>query len=551
MLQHLDIWKFIAGLGMFLFAMNQLEYSLKSLAGRTFKLFLKHYTSNNFKSILSGAFVTAILQSSSVVSLITLAFVGARIISMKSALGIIFGSNLGTTFTGWIVALIGFKLDIESFALPMIGIGGILMIVLSKQTKLMLLGQLFISFGFLFLGLDFMKVSVDVLAQEFDLSMFSGYQPWHFLIVGFVFTAIVQSSSASMVITLSALSSGIIPFSSAAAMVIGSDLGTTITALIGGMPGIPPKKRVALGHFIFNLITDVIAFACLGLLIKLITQGLGVIDELVALVMFHSMFNLLGILLFLPFINTFASFLEKRFAKEDRHQGIYIHNVSFDIVEVAIEALNKETQVLIQNSIHLMKMPFESSSGNGDLRNKQIAFKERYHVIKRLEGEIFIFYNQLQKEQLDEELSSRLNQLILTIRYALHAVKGIKDIEPNIAELEHSSSSEMNSVFNLLNHHNSAFVSEIEKIVESQDLSSVFEDLAEQLIVIQAGYDEVLDRMNKEHKLFMKMEGLEISTILTINRELYSAYKSLIMSSASFLLSADQAREFNNLPAYK
>lgn len=548
---QIDFWKFIAGLGIFLFGMHHLESALKSLAGRSFKLFLKRHTNNPLKAILSGTFVTAVLQSSSVVSLITLAFVGAGIIHMKNALGIIFGSNLGTTFTGWIVALIGFKLNIEAISLPMIGIGGIVLVVLRKYQSIATYGLLLVSFGFLFLGLDYMKTSVAYLADNFDLAVIANYRPWVFLVVGFVFTAIVQSSSAAMVITLSALASGIIPFASAAAMVIGADLGTTITALIGGMPGVAAKKRVALGHFLFNLTTDLVAFIMLGWLIIFIQEVLGVKDELVGLVLFHSTFNLLGILLFVPFINYFATFLNSCFEDRGSSEGKYIHEVTFEIHDVAIEALMQESNHLILEVISLIRTPFETVQRWQGLLKNGSDFKDKYHRIKRLEGEMFNFYNTLQKEPLNAQESSILNQMILTIRYALHAAKGLKDIAPDIEEFRNSSKKPLMELFDMFERQNSGLLKQIREIVEDQDASIAFEDLAQLLADIQSGYDELFGHMTKGDENGHNLDELEVSTVLTLNREFYSSYKSLIMAAASLLLSPDKSREFNSLPVHK
>jgi len=222
--EHVNIWEFLAGLGIFLFGMRFVEESLQNLAGATFKRVLRKQTNTNLKAVLMGTTVTAVLQSSSVVTLMVLAFVGAGIITLQNALGIIIGANLGTTFTGWIVATLGFKLDIASFALPMIALGGVSLAFLKGMDKVRELARFLVGFGFLFLGLDYMKTAIDTVAQHVDLSHFVAYGAWVFFVVGFVLTALIQSSSASMVINLSALSNGIIPIESSIAMVIGSDL---------------------------------------------------------------------------------------------------------------------------------------------------------------------------------------------------------------------------------------------------------------------------------------------------------------------------------------
>ena len=155
MVEGFDIWKLLAGLGIFLFGMFLMEESIKKLSGKSFKKYIREYTTGKIKSILSGIFSTAVLQSSSAVSLMVLAFVGAGIMTMENAIGVILGSNIGTTITAWIVAFLGFKVSIESFALPLIGIGGLGLIFLGNSVKYANLSKLVVSFGFLFMGLEY------------------------------------------------------------------------------------------------------------------------------------------------------------------------------------------------------------------------------------------------------------------------------------------------------------------------------------------------------------------------------------------------------------
>jgi len=245
---EINIWQFLAGLGVFLLGMSLIEEALETLAGRTFKKFLRRHTQHPIKAIGSGILVTVILQSSSVVSLMVLAFVGAGVIELKNAIGVIIGANLGTTFTGWVVAYFGFSLDIENAIMPMLAIGGLSVAFLTNKKWYQHLGKLLIGLGFLLMGLLYMKEGMELFAQQIDLSILKESSPYWMFLVGFVLTAIIQSSSASMVITLSALSAGIVTLPAAAAMVIGSDLGTTVTTIIGGIKGTKAKKRVALSQ---------------------------------------------------------------------------------------------------------------------------------------------------------------------------------------------------------------------------------------------------------------------------------------------------------------
>jgi len=242
---NLDFWKLLAGLGIFLFGMLLIEESVKSLSGRAFRRIIRMYTNGRLRSIGSGALVTALLQSSSAVSLMVLAFVGAGVMNMQNAIGVIMGSNIGTTLTAWIIATIGFKIKIEALAMPFIGLGAIGLILFKPSSKPFLVTRLFIGFGFLFLGLDFMKGSVESFAQTFSLEQFPDYGLWFYLLVGTLFTALMQASAATIAIVLTALNSGLITFDIGAVMVIGANIGTTITVLLGAIGGVQAKKESA------------------------------------------------------------------------------------------------------------------------------------------------------------------------------------------------------------------------------------------------------------------------------------------------------------------
>ncbi|NNL54200.1 MAG: Na/Pi cotransporter family protein, partial [Woeseia sp.] len=241
----IDIWQLLAGLGLFLFGMHQLENALTRLAGRSFKRFLRRHTTPPIRGVLAGALSTAALQSSSVVSLIVLAFVATGIVSLAGALSIVFGANLGTTATGWIVATVGFKLDIESIALPLIAAGGAGVALARSHWRVGSLSRLVLGFGLMLLALAFMKDGVASVSGQFDPAALAGQPLIIFLLVGMLISAVVQSSSATIMLTLSALNAEILTLPAAVAVAIGGDLGTTSTSLLGAIAGSAAKKRVA------------------------------------------------------------------------------------------------------------------------------------------------------------------------------------------------------------------------------------------------------------------------------------------------------------------
>ena len=541
-----NLWEFFAGLGIFLLAMVLLENALEQLAGRSFKKFLRRHTNSPLKAIFGGMIITALLQSSSVVSLMVLAFVGAGIIELRNAIGIIIGSNLGTTFTGWIVAYFGFSFDIESFTLPLIAIGGLSMVSFARENQLYKIGQLLVGFGFLFLGLEYMKSSIALFAANFDISPFIGYSPYLLFAVGFVLTAIIQSSSAAMVITLSALNAQMIPLESAAAMIIGNDLGTTITVLIGGIKGTPAKKRVALSHFLFNLIVDIIALACLFPLLKLLTDVLGFTNPLMTLVAFHSSFNLAGIFLFFPFLRLFARFLERRFQSDDTVVAKFIPQVPTKVPDAAIEALHNEIHHLIERVFILHMTIFELDISLFPEKEKAPQSGnaiEQYELIKELEGETTEFFINIQNQELAREESAQLRQLTHSIRYAMSAAKGVKDITHNMQDFYKSVNDDLLELIDFMKTYQTEWYTSLHHVFTTNHPNVSFESLSDLKKQSKRNYKLFL---TKAYHLIQKgrFSDVEISTLFNVNREVHAANKALILAVKDLLLTEKQAEDF-------
>ncbi|MFN3802142.1 Na/Pi cotransporter family protein [Belliella pelovolcani] len=453
-----DFWKFLAGIGLFLWGMNQLEGSIKELAGKSFKNLLQKSTNTAWKGILIGAMITAVLQSSSLVTLMVLAFLGAGVINLKNAIGVILGANLGTTVTAWIVATLGFKFSVAAFSMPFLGIGSLLFLFASSRPMLRNLGAFTVGFGLLFLGLDFMKSAIEAVADQIDLSQFDKYGLWIYLFIGLAVTALIQSSSAMVVIILSAMSAGVISLVEGAVLIIGANIGTTVTVGIGSLNGPSDKKRLALAHFLFNLITGLIVFAFIRPLIDLTMQVFSIHDPLMELVLLNTVINLIGILLFYPFINKLENWLRHQFG-EEKQQGLarYIGKVSPQIPEAAVAALEKEIHLVFDMTAYFI---FKIWEGDGkDNRDMSIWRKliqqpydllSQYKSIKQLEDELTAYHIQLQEENLDEVSAQRATSLMLALRTMVYAAKDIKDVMHNIKEMQESEDDQVKELLSFL-----------------------------------------------------------------------------------------------------
>jgi phosphate:Na+ symporter len=332
-----DTWRFLAGVGIFIFAMYLMEESIRELSGRAFKAFLRRYTGTRLRALLTGTVSTAILQSSSAVTLMLLAFVGAGLMTMPNAIGVILGSNLGTTFTAWIVATLGFKVEIENIALPLLGIGGLGIIFLGKSEKYGNVSKLLLGFGFLFLGLEHMKGSIEEIAGQINMADYTNLGWPLYVGLGILLTALMQSSSATLAVVLTALYAQIISFDHAAVMVIGSNVGTTMTILLGASGGGRIKWRVALSHVTFNVTTGILALIALPLLLKAVDAVIHVDQEpVLALALFHTFFNVLGVIIFLPFVGLLARLIMRWLPNVKQAVSKYVSHTTSEVVEPAI-----------------------------------------------------------------------------------------------------------------------------------------------------------------------------------------------------------------------
>ena len=553
------ILKLSAGVGLFLFAMYLVEESLKNLSGRNFKLFLQRITKNNIGAVAGGTIVTGILQSSSMVSLMVLAFVGAGVFTMKNAMAIILGANLGTTLASWLVATLGFKTNIEVIAYPAVCLGGFLLILLGNRKTIKYVSYFLLGFGLMFIGLSFMKTAMETQVQYFDFSQYASEPLVIFLIIGFLITLVVQSSSVTMALTLSALNAGAIGFPMAAAIVLGSETGTIIKIVLSAIGGNASKKRVALGNLLFNIFITAIAFVLLRPIILLITDIIKIKDPLIGLVTFSSLINLLAIVLFLPVLDLFTTFLERFFKNTDCSAAAFINHASIAEPETALDLFRRETRYFIHNSmlfnLELFKIQtneLDQQTNYNEINDKRNfdskTPEEKYEFLKQLQGELQAFYLKL-RAKLNSEGNSELNQLISAVRSSMHAVKSIKDIGSNITNLS-SSSKEIKYQFFL--HHKK----ETEELYLKLNLflntekSSDFEELRIQFDTIQKNYTTALNTFYTEAQL-APIEDIDITTVINFNRELFTSNKAMLMAVKDILLDEKQAQNFNEIPIYK
>ncbi|MDQ2092260.1 Na/Pi cotransporter family protein [Marimonas arenosa] len=311
----------LGGVGLFLLGMVLMTEGLQGLAGQSLRRILRRFTSTPLRGVGAGTLVTAILQSSSATTVTVIGFVSAGLLSFSQGLGIVFGANIGTTFTGWLVALLGFKLELEIAALPIVFIGGLMRLFGGR--KMDLLGQAISGFALLFLGIALMQEGMAGLSGVLTPAELPGDTFWgraKLVAIGAAITAVTQSSSAGVAAALVALDAGAIGFGQAAVMVIGMNIGTTVTALLATLGGSVAARQTGIAHLLFNILTGVLAFVLLtfaaGYAETRIAGG-GVEAARYGLVIFHTVFNIAGVVIILLLLDPFIA-LVRRLVPETR-----------------------------------------------------------------------------------------------------------------------------------------------------------------------------------------------------------------------------------------
>ncbi len=494
-MEHLSIWiEAFAGLGLFLFGMLYLELQIKVSAGRAFKTWVHRTTSTTTKSLLTGLTATALFQSSSIVSLMALSLVGAQLINLESAIAMIFGSNIGTTVTAWIIGLVGFKMDIKLIAYIFIGIGGLGGVMTGEENRWKSHFGALVGFGLIFLGLEGMKDSFSTFAENFDITAYRLDNIYWYALIGFGITAVIQSSSAAIAIIQSALFAQIIGIEAAAAFVVGANVGTTATVILGSFGGTSDKKRTALAHLFFNLSTGVLALIALQPLVWLALHIIPAADSVVQIALFHTIFNLTGVLLWFQFIPRLSRWLERFFKKEPVHITTYLHKVPVEIPDVALDALSNEIRHLGKKieefALLAINIPPPKGLEKGVSakklldrypENMELSYDKLYTHIRHLEGKIFRYIAQLSQKNTETGLQERIDILAQKTSYLATAAKAIKDMLDDIERLYNAKSSEEQAFLRNLRYQILNSVQVFENVCSNNGTVEMMEDVYRQI----------------------------------------------------------------------
>lgn len=411
----------VGGVGLFLLGMGLLTDGLRQVAGPTLRQMLLASTKTPWRGLLAGLMVTAVVQSSSAVTLATIGFVNAGLIGLSQALWVIFGANVGTTMTGWLVALIGIKFPADAFAFPLIGFG-VFLRFLGEKREWTAAGQALAGFGLLFLGIDLLKNGFNDLAQRIALP--SGEGQAVLLLqtgVGVLLTVLMQSSSAAMTLVLTAAQGGVLSIQGAAAVVIGANIGTTSTALLAAIGATANAKRTALAHVLFNALTAVLAFLLLPWLIAGLEWWRAVLgweeSPAAQIALFHTLFNVLGVVLIWPLVPRLTDWLSRCFrsAEEDETRPRYLDRTVLAVPELALNALCKESRRVLLIGVAALRQVLSV----GD----RVQVAHLRGIAQQLAVAIGEFVAQLNRQMLSETMVKRLPQVLRLVRYGATAAE--------------------------------------------------------------------------------------------------------------------------------
>ena len=471
--QNDNFLQICAGVAIFLFGMQSLESGFKVFSGGLLETFLQHATDKLYKSVSFGVVTTTLMQSSSLVSVITISFLSAGLIGLSAGIGIIFGANLGTTTGAWLVAGFGMKVKISVYAMPMLVFGMIL--IFGKDRPMQGLGYVLAGLGFLFLGIHHMKEGFEAFKETIDLSSFAmgGFKGLLlYTLIGTAATVVMQSSHATLVLIIAALAVSQITYENALALAIGSNIGTTITAIIGSLTANVEGKKLAVAHLIFNLITGFVAIALIHQFIFAVDAsaaffGISDTDYTLKLALFHTLFNLLGIILMLPFTNQLVNFLNrvirpsqsKEFGRDDVQ---FITESALGFPDAAKEVLYKETKHLYANAESLIAYaisirPGDISTGTDvndiiKMRSRPIEkdIEDLYErKIKTIYSKIIDFAIRAQANAPEETIVKLMDIRRANLRLA-EAIKDAKHLQSNMLRYINSSNEYIQGEYNYI-----------------------------------------------------------------------------------------------------
>lgn len=544
-----NIWLLLSGIGLLLFGMHTFEHAIKYLWGSNLKGILQKYTNWPWSSIFTGTWSTALLQSSSLVSLLVLAFTGAGVMALSNGIGVIIWANIGTTVSALLVAWLWFgEFKIAAFAMPIIAFWGLMLIYNGGMTWKNW-AKLFIGFWLLFLWLDFMKESVEAIKASFDLAAYKDLNLWLFGLLWVVVTAVIQSSSAVWVMTLIALSEGLIGFPASIAIVMWSNIGTTFTGVIASLGGKTIKRQIALSQVLFNVLSSIVWVVFFYGYIWLTLDVLWFRDnEVMGNAVLNAIFNVSTAVLFGFFLKPFTKLVRKIVPDdsiEDKTIQLKIDAINFiwwddTLSQAAVYALQQDTQVLVENTLdyltyalnidqdYLETKEFDQTSLMKHMIEwDKVTHQEQYEHARTIANRLYEMVLKLRENSLPTHEASLLQNSELAIEACLRAIKSIKNIYHDLQDLAWSTTPAVQSLYTQSRYKVALIAKHLADIIDMDYTSEDFEEVRaamNELDSFHTGFEEYLTQIVAEGK----ETDIPLSVLMNIDHYLYQGSEKLV-----------------------
>lgn len=569
-LVSLFIWKpefatLAAGVALFILGMHHLEDGFKAFTGGALERWLTRCTNRLWKSLGFGVLSTALVQSSSLVTLLSIAFLSAGLINLSAGIGIVFGANLGTTTGAWLIALVGLKVDLATVAMPLLVFG----VILGRRGEAHWkgLGQVLLGIGLLFLGIDLMKSGMQGFESALGLEQFA-LTGWVgvllYVAAGLGATVLMQSSHATLMITLAALAAGQLSYDNALAMAIGANLGTTVTAVVAAVGSNQAGRRLAAAHILFNLITAAVALAVLPLLaraVDVISESIGIAADsyTLKLALFHTLFNLLGLALMLPWVKPLAKGLTRwlpdarptrgrplPLSEQPSSRARFLNDASLRHADTALKVLQAEAANLgrLSREVIAAAAYLPASVGRGmspeqlqqlvsrpvapELREDADALYDRH--IKPVYGDIVEFISRIDASLLPEQ-QQRVMEQTLAARDLIEAVKAAKHMQANLRRGIDSQNPAVRAAYRELREQCGLALIDLARLDDLQGDREEQQRLLSSYLDQETLFAEAYQRNVQAHVRNREMDGWQATSLLNdlnyllrVRRRLHSAH---------------------------
>ena len=532
-----EILQLIGALGVFLFGMKVMSDALLKLAGNKMRSILATMTSNRVLGITTGFLITSVIQSSSATTLMVVGFSNAGLLTLAEAISVIMGANIGTTITAWLITILGFKVSMSAIALPLVGFGFAITFAKKENTKQW--GNFIIGFALIFIGIQFLKEAMpDIKNNPEILSFLSKYTDLGyvsvllFLIIGTVLTVVIQSSSATMALTLVMCAQGWIPFEMASAMVLGENVGTTITANLASIVGNFEAKRTARAHLIFNLLGVIwmlIAFYPFLRFVGWLSKQLGsdspylvAASVPVAISLFHTTFNVINTFLLVWFIKPIAKLVEKivperLLPEKEIDQPKYLSKETLKYPETAIISLIKESKYLFKGPIFEIvahALNIHRTDIKSEVKIKQIVKESQvdfrtdveelyYTKVKTIYGEIIRYATATENNlDLSKKQLKTVTEIKIANRKMVEIIKSARELNKNVTISLNSNNKNLQKQYD-------GFRKKVAKVLRVIYLFRKGDD--------QQNYEKILSELKEEAKINIRQSNKSIDKLIRKN----------------------------------